>query len=291
MLEFPLNGKWMESEESLQTWPYPIPDENYLFGAMVRGDPIPSSRPRVTKSGVTYYPKRYGNYRDSLSFCLNSLFKPLPESCFIDPDIPPERRRYGIRAIFYRKTKQRCDVDNLLKTIFDAGTGIIWKDDSLVDEVFGKIIRSSSDPRVEIIVYETTAAVGDRICKQCGKDFFGFPARTRSFCSNECFLAAQAAKRVHLKCKQCGKDFSVLRCIAKQHKVGFCSKPCSLRYWASQRVLNGSAQWKCVDCGAQVSRKEYRRCNCCERIRRGAKSVHNEGLALQLFGDKRQLSS
>ena len=277
MSEFPLNlGIMSDGEDSLQSWPFPISDEQYLFRIMVRGDPVPASRPRVLKTGHTYYHKRYGNYRDALSWYLAGSLRPVPDAAFIDPDIPADRRRYGIRAIFYRKSRQRCDVDNLLKTIFDAGTGIVWPDDSSIDEVFAKIIRPSSEPRVELLVYETASQPDNRTCKQCGKSFYGFPCTTRPFCSLECYKTAQESRRVHLKCKMCGGDFSVLKCVLKQRSVGFCSQTCSLKHLSQSRKMNGSAQWTCKDCGAQVSRKEYKRCGLCERVRRGRRVVEQE---------------
>lgn len=253
----------------IQSWPYYIPMEDFLFECIVQGDPVPASRPRVARTGHAYYPKRYGTYKDALTFYLRNSLQPVPAESFLDPDVPADRRRYGVRALFYRKSKQRSDVDNLLKAVLDGGTGVIWPDDSQVDEVFGKVFRSSNRPRVELLVYEVKPAPYDRNCRQCGKGFDGFPCKVSTFCSKDCYDRSMAERRVKLNCKFCGKEFSVLRCVAKTHNVGFCSQPCSICYWADQRVLNGSAKWKCMDCGAQLKRANNKRCKLCERIRRG----------------------
>lgn len=261
----------MSEDNGIQSWPYMIPTEDFLFECIVQGDPVPASRPRVSSQGHAYYPKRYTAYRDALTFYLQNTLKPLPLEAFLDPTIPEERRRYGVRVFFYRKSKQRSDVDNLLKSVLDGGTGIIWSDDCRVDEVFGKVFRSCDRPRVEILVYEVKPAAYNKICKQCGQGFDGFPCKGSTFCSAACLAQAMADRRVKFNCKFCGKEFSVLRCVARQHKVGFCSKPCNLRYWSHQRVMETSAKWKCVECGAQLKRADNKRCGLCERIRRGCK--------------------
>ena len=60
---------------------------------------------------------------------------------------------FGIKASFYRQGQRKADIDNLLKTVSDAATGIFWADDSQVREQYGRVEYGSSDPRVEIEIY------------------------------------------------------------------------------------------------------------------------------------------
>ena len=272
----------MNLEHGIQSNPYYIPMEQFLFSKVVKGDPVPASRPRVLRNGHVYYDRRYGDYRDALTWHLKNTLSPLPLEAFLDATIPPERRRYGLRVFFYRKSRQRSDVDNLLKAVLDGGTGILWLDDCQVEEVFARVFRSSSDPRIELLIYETEPPQPSMICRQCGTGFDTSPGKTKVFCSQACYDAAMLARRVEFSCKECSKKFLVLRCIVRQRTPGFCSQLCSVRYWAKQKVAEGSAKWRCRDCGAQVSRKEYKRCRSCQVKRRAGIEILPPG-SLDLF--------
>jgi Holliday junction resolvase RusA-like endonuclease len=67
--------------------------------------------------------------------------KPIIEEGFINLSI-----------IFYFKDKRIRDIDNFNKLIFDAGTGIIWKDDSQIKPLFLDKYIDKDNPRVEIII-------------------------------------------------------------------------------------------------------------------------------------------
>src|SRR3954468_10598750 len=51
---------------------------------------------------------------------------------------PLERQGFGLACTFYLTTRQRRDVDNMIKLVSDALTGVAWADDSQVTEVSGR---------------------------------------------------------------------------------------------------------------------------------------------------------
>ena len=54
----------------------------------------------------------------------------------------------------YFGTKRKCDIDNFNKLSFDSLTGIVWKDDSQVQELTIKKGYDKSNPRIELTIQE-----------------------------------------------------------------------------------------------------------------------------------------
>ena len=131
---------------SITRWPYRIGVERQYILSMMRGAPIPASLPRFA-NGRAYIPRSNTKYRDDLGWTFK---KGLQQGRIAEVD---NETRFGVRAFFYRRTAQRIDVDNLLKVCHDAGTGVIWADDSQVVETFGRVFFSSPNPRVIILIY------------------------------------------------------------------------------------------------------------------------------------------
>ena len=252
---------------TISSFPYPISMDELLCSLMVKGDPIPAARARVTRFG-TYTPAAYRKYKQALSVYLKGALTPLSEDSFFH-DLDPEDRVYGLRAFFYRHTFQRTDVDNLLKSVMDAGTAIIWPDDSQVTEVFGKVIRGSDDPRVEILIYEIEPE-GLSTCRRCGKRFRPNSGnKAAKFCGNACRKDADQAKRQVGTCEQCGGSFTFLPCVVKFRPLRFCSRSCAIVSLQKKRRVNYSPKL-CMDCGLRVSRPEYDRCRACQIIKRNS---------------------
>jgi Holliday junction resolvase RusA-like endonuclease len=104
-------------------------------------EPYPWPRSRVSRSGRFYLPRPYLAYRDLVAMHLRAAYRG-------DPELGPIRLVLG----FYRSTKRKADVDNLAKTILDAGTAIVWGDDSQILELVAEI-SYRSEPSVEILAY------------------------------------------------------------------------------------------------------------------------------------------
>ena len=58
----------------------------------------------------------------------------------------------------YFGTKRRQDIDNFNKLIYDALTGIVWEDDSQIQEVRTRKLYDKQNPRVEITIHTTNLA-------------------------------------------------------------------------------------------------------------------------------------
>lgn len=59
--------------------------------------------------------------------------------------------RLHVRVDVYYRDKKRRDLDNM-KMLFDSLTGIAWKDDSQIDELFVKRHCDPVDPRIIITI-------------------------------------------------------------------------------------------------------------------------------------------
>jgi Holliday junction resolvase RusA-like endonuclease len=92
-------------------------------------NPVPASRPRVSKWG-TYYGKRHKAYRSKALALLNrmrdrdNLHNPLSGRLIVFVLFEVERPRKTILEI------PKPDIDNYLKLLLDCCTGFLWDDDS-----------------------------------------------------------------------------------------------------------------------------------------------------------------
>lgn len=78
--------------------------------------------------------------------------------------------RYGVRALFCNRTRQRRDIDNMLKLILDALNGLAWTDDTQVAEIVArKLLVPKGEERTEVAVYELEPDMGlSAECGECG---------------------------------------------------------------------------------------------------------------------------
>lgn len=239
-------------------WPYPVDSDQQIILLVMRGDPLPAPRARVTRRG-TYMPENYQAYRDSLRWVLKEKFQHCGAS--LEPSV-----RFGLKAIFFRKTRHRTDVDNLMKTVCDAGTGTVWKDDSQVVETFGRAFFESDDPRVVILVYTidelpSELAMRQFTCEKCGTVVTcanGKEAKRRKYCSDECRYPA----RETLTCLHCGKAYQCAPSLIKYGYVRACSRECAQSVHQS-KAASSQQKNRCETCGGKVSRRTYKQCRSC----------------------------
>lgn len=105
------------------------------------GDPAPAPRPRFGQGG-TYMPRRYMGYKEALAWAFKAKVK------------TPLAGPLKITLEFHRENHRRVDIDNLEKTVLDAGNGIAWEDDSQFMEMHSRKILGCGDPRVEVTLEE-----------------------------------------------------------------------------------------------------------------------------------------
>lgn len=110
----------------------------------VPGDPVPQSRPRVTRSGNVYYADRIVRYRREVVLAARAARLPLREgpvwlgieAVFQRPKSHIKKRGgVGVRPDAAAFPFSRGDCSNLAKGIEDALLGVAYKDDSQVVEL------------------------------------------------------------------------------------------------------------------------------------------------------------
>ena len=57
-----------------------------------------------------------------------------------------------MKVYLYFGTKRKCDIDNFNKILYDALTGILWEDDSQIQEVLTRKFYDKENPRIELLV-------------------------------------------------------------------------------------------------------------------------------------------
>jgi len=250
-----------------------------------QGEPRSKMRPRIGAGGNVYTPTPTTHGEQALAWaCLNQN-KGLKCS---DSDI------FRVDATFKLHSRQRRDIDNMLKLVLDALTGVVWEDDVQVCEatcrrVFvgkgeeGVAVSIDIDPDaqpvrvarpcpscgVEIRVFPgspknrccSNACAGkirrqDKKCDHCGKTYNG---RGKSpYCSKDCGMRARRSKA---QCSVCGKEVDVLKSTLTKNQAVFCASACRQEFWRPRR--GKGAQGTCSTCGGPTSKKVYKQCAQC----------------------------
>jgi Holliday junction resolvase RusA-like endonuclease/endogenous inhibitor of DNA gyrase (YacG/DUF329 family) len=199
---------------------------------------------------------------------------------------------FGVVGLFFAYTRQRRDVDNMLKLICDALNDVAWVDDSQVLEITGRkdYVDQKDHARTEILIYELPAPSRLTIpCAGCGAPMQTYRSWSgiRRFCSSDCRkkLAAPSPPcatcgrpvgskhrkfcskecrsrggRISVTCEQCGAGFDRFKSWAKNGRP-FCTDECRATYWRIHRAT--AARGTCATCGGSTSKKTYTRCRSC----------------------------
>ena len=126
--------------------------------------PTPKARPRFTRAGHTYTPKKTANYEKAIAdyyrqatkgfkfereqaVVINIVFgMPIPKST--SKSKKEDMQNGAIKHI------KKPDTDNLLKAVLDGLNGIAWADDSQVIRVCASK-EYSTEPYVYIYIHES----------------------------------------------------------------------------------------------------------------------------------------
>lgn len=104
----------------------------------VPGNPLPKARPRMGGRRV-YTPKRTVDAERQVAEALSVVSK-------FDSNV-------SVKCTFYRDSKRRVDLDNLVKTVLDAATAAgVWHDDSQVTVLSAALELDKVNPRTEISI-------------------------------------------------------------------------------------------------------------------------------------------
>lgn len=250
----------------------------------VDGEPASKSRARFTKSGHAYTPAKTKEAEAKVAWSYKAAGGRMDD----DPETS-----FGVFCIFFNGTRQRRDVDNMIKLILDGLNGVAWVDDAQVLEVAArKDYVPRDEARTEVVVYQAPK-IGKpmRQCVECGKKFRTYDSwPNKVHCSNDCMLAQRrlarrrtcescgtewdsgspnskakycskecvsTARRVEVACSGCGTKLSRQKCHVRAKN--WCSPKCRSEHRAPLSREAGT----CEHCGGPTSKKAYTRCATC----------------------------
>ncbi|MGI8425097.1 MAG: RusA family crossover junction endodeoxyribonuclease [Actinomycetota bacterium] len=104
----------------------------------ILGEPRSKARPRMGKNGRFYAPN--SDDQDAVAWSMKA----------VSPYAEPFTEPVALACIFYRSTHRRFDLDNAVKLCMDAGTQILWADDSLVTAQTAILEYDPTNPRTII---------------------------------------------------------------------------------------------------------------------------------------------
>lgn len=188
----------------------------------------------------------------------------------------------AVAAVFYRATRHRIDVDNMLKDLLDAGTDAgCWKDDQQVSAVFGVIEMDTVGPRTVVYAGQHQSTMNRRPgptpkpCEQCGEPFAD-PRLAARFCSRRCVsrhLAGGNDLSIPVPCPQCGTLFR-----RRYSGSVVCGSACRTAAMIGRNQAKGQPPRRC-HCGATLSKPTYKQCRACWRGRPAADTLAYSRLA------------
>lgn len=133
------------------------------FNMTVPITPVPKARPRFTRAGRTYTPKKTADYEKAIA----AVWRQVTKNFKYDPEQPlyvnlvfglpiakstPKGKAEQMAQGIIRHTK-KPDADNLAKAVMDALNGVAWEDDSQVVRV--SIFKEyAKEPYVYIYIHD-----------------------------------------------------------------------------------------------------------------------------------------
>jgi Holliday junction resolvase RusA-like endonuclease/endogenous inhibitor of DNA gyrase (YacG/DUF329 family) len=187
-----------------------------LIRVHAHGDPSTKARPRLGQ-GRTYTPARTRAAEQALRWEFLAARA--------EPDADHE---LAVDVTFRTSTRQRRDLDNLLKLLLDAANGWLWRDDVQVVEINARVERGHPDAGTQLVVRRIRRYTSD--CDTCGRIITPRPGASRGpaygggrYCSRACYDHAQRKGNI-APCEVCGEP--VYRQRSRGETRRFCSTRC-----------------------------------------------------------------
>lgn len=114
------------------------------------GDPKAQERPRLSHRG-THRTARAKANQEAVALAIKAASRWTK---------PRADLNFGARMLFDCPTNQRKDLDNMVKLVLDAATGILWADDQQVTELAARARRGMGEHMGQSVLY--FYSVGER---------------------------------------------------------------------------------------------------------------------------------
>lgn len=119
-------------------------------------DPVPASRPRVTKYGV-FYQEKYAEFRKTVGKMLlqskRTLYSvPLITDVTFYVKLPKSYSNKKKEMLHGKHCATTFDLDNLEKALYDTMNGHTYEDDRLIVEHTTRKIWDKNEGRIEITI-------------------------------------------------------------------------------------------------------------------------------------------
>lgn len=175
--------------------------------------PTTKLRPRFSKSGKVYSAARQRAAEHQIGWMLRN-------ECS-EPNTVDD---LAVFAEFRTATRQRRDLDNMLKLLLDAANGVVWRDDQQVVKIDASVSRGHANPGISLRVEVVESRRRD--CVECDTRLTDKQIRLGyEFCSHACYSVSQRhrkrldngsyEKQEGNTCDDCGvplKDKRSVRC-------------------------------------------------------------------------------
>jgi Holliday junction resolvase RusA-like endonuclease len=106
----------------------------------VPGNPVPKGRPRFFR-GHAVTPRETRAAEEVVKLCARRAGS------------RPRDGEVALSLVFYRRTRQACDLDNLVKLVSDALNGVAFADDRQIVLLRAEKRIDAEHPRTEVEVY------------------------------------------------------------------------------------------------------------------------------------------
>lgn len=280
--------------------PLPLPPSppTLLVEFSVPGEPTSKARARFGKGGRSYTPATTRAAEEVVA----AVFRQA-----LPGHVPSSTDAFRVEAEFRCGSRQRRDVDNMAKLIFDSLNEVAWGDDAQVLELHAS--KRFVDPGDRVGTTVRVYVIGDldrrtSKCEYCGGDYLTYASWVgrRRFCAPECREAERRERRgqgcltcgafffpenaggkwctracwqeyktVGLNCLTCGAAMRKPRSTANKGKP-FCCDEHRDEYWRTHRVK--TAMGSCARCGGPTSKKSYTHCQgCATQVARGKRGA------------------
>jgi Holliday junction resolvase RusA-like endonuclease len=136
-----------------------------LLRVVIPGEPIAQGRPRFARRGpyvVAYDPPRSRSWKQCAQAHMAAAMTQVGASLFSGPVKVTITARFSCPRSEWRKREplaerphvKRPDLENVIKAILDAGTGVVWHDDSQVSALDAQklVAAQGAAPSVEMWV-------------------------------------------------------------------------------------------------------------------------------------------